>query len=283
MNVQEFFDFLSELNYTVLNPPTHPFKNEWSKIYNSIQPHFYGDVPPALEEAFPNEEPAILNYRKKTYQAKTESPLVKAITELHRLLSGAKHSVKFDSKRMEEWVKSKKFGDIDLTSYFFNIFVPNRILDPNAVMLINPTGQGVTDNSQRVDVEAKIIQSDRIVFNDPDYNLLIYKGISKNKYAGVGIMSPTYYHIVTDMFYAEVNESEFVIMYEHNSGVRPWATLGGRAVPYFDRYGNTFRVFKSDFSPAIPYLNPERTFGIQQPAIDILGVHLQRAPDALDR
>lgn len=267
MNVQEFFDFLSELNYTVLNPPTHPFKNEWRKIYDSIQPHFYGDVPPALEEAFPNEEPAILNYRKKTYQAKTESPLVKAITELHRLLSNAKHSVKFDSKRMEEWIKGKKFGDMDLTTYFFNVFVPNRILDPNAVMLINPTGLGVTDNSQRVDVEVKIIQSDRIVFNDPDYSLLIYKGIAKNKYAGVGIMSPTYYHIVTDMFYAEVDESEFKIIYEHNSSVRPWVTLGGRAVPYFDRYGNTFRVFKSDFSPAIPYLNDAAIYDNQHKSV----------------
>ena len=78
-------------------------KNEWKKIYESIKPHFYGQVPLALDTAFPNEDDQILQYRKRTYQPKTESPLVKAITELNRLLSSAKHSIRFDNLEMLDY------------------------------------------------------------------------------------------------------------------------------------------------------------------------------------
>ena len=134
MTIEEYYAFINSLGTTLLNPPVHPFKSEWAKIYNDIKPHFFGDVPPALERAFPNEDNEILNYRKNTYQPKTESPLVKAITELGRLLSNAKHSVKFDNKEMQDYVENNKFGDQTIIRYFFNMFVPNRILDPNAVM-----------------------------------------------------------------------------------------------------------------------------------------------------
>lgn len=271
MNVIEFFDFLESINTTILNPPVHPFKKDWKVIYESIKPHFYGEVPPALETAFPNEDDQILNYRKKTYQPKTESPLVKAITELHRLLSSAKHSVRFESMQMQEWVDEKKFGDVNLQTFFFSIFVPNRVLDPNAVLLVMPEGEGLENDTVRVDVDMKIIQSDRIVFNDPEYKLLIYKGINKNKYASIGIENPLYYHIVTDMFYAVARQigdkNVFEVIYEHNSGISPWVTMGGRSVPKYDAYGNTFRIFKSDFSPAIPYLNDAAIFDNQHKSV----------------
>ena len=172
MNVEEFLKFMDEIAVGILSPPVHPFKNEWKKIYESIKPHFYGQVPLALDTAFPNEDDQILQYRKRTYQPKTESPLVKAITELNRLLSSAKHSIRFDNLEMQQYIEEKTFGDVDLTKYFFNLFVPYRVLDPNAVLLVSPVGDGIIDETQRVDIELKPIQSDRIVFNDPDYKLL---------------------------------------------------------------------------------------------------------------
>jgi hypothetical protein len=271
MNLEQFNEFLASVGSTILNPPIHPFKDEWKKIYESIKPHFYGEVPPALDKAFPNEDDQILNYRKKTYQAKTESPVVKAITELNRLLSSAKHSVKFENAQMQEYCENQKFGDTSLQQYFFSVLVPNRVLDPNAVLLIEPKGQGLTDDSVRLDIEMKVIQSDRIVFNDPEYKLLIYKGISKNKYATLGVENPLYYHIVTDMFYAQAraygDKTMFEVIYEHNSGIKPWVTLGGRAVPKYDQYGNTFKIYKSDFSPAIPYLNDAAIFDNQHKSV----------------
>jgi hypothetical protein len=271
MNLEQFNEFLDSVGSTILNPPIHPFKNEWKKIYESIKPHFYGEVPPSLDTAFPNEDEQILDYRKKTYQAKTESPVVKAITELHRLLSSAKHSVKCENLQMQELSENYKFGDVNLQEYIFSILVANRVLDPNAVVLIEPIGDGLTNDSVRLDIEMKIIQSDRIVFNDPEYKLLIYKGISKNKYATLGIENPLYYHIVTDMFYAQAraygDKTMFEVIYEHNSAIMPWVTLGGRVVPKYDNYGNTFKIYKSDFSPAIPYLNDAAIFDNQHKSV----------------
>ena len=271
MNIEQFYEFLNTVNATILNPPVHPFKADWKRIYESIKPHFYGEVPPALDKAFPNEDEQILNYRKNTYQPKTESPLVKAITELHRLLSSAKHSVRFENMDMQQFAENEKFGENNLQSFVFSVFIPNRVLDPNAVLLIEPKGEGIETDNVRVNVDMKVIQSDRIVFNDPEYRLLIYKGISKNKYATLGIENPLYYHIVTDMFYAQAraygDKTMFEVIYEHNSGIMPWVTLGGRVVPKYDTYGNTFKIYKSDFSPAIPYLNDAAIFDNQHKSV----------------
>lgn len=271
MNVEQFLKFMDEIAVGILSPPVHPFKNEWKKIYESIKPHFYGQVPLALDTAFPNEDDQILQYRKRTYQPKTESPLVKAITELNRLLSSAKHSIRFDNLEMQQYIEEKTFGDVDLTKYFFNLFVPYRVLDPNAVLLVSPVGDGIIDETQRVDIELKPIQSDRIVFNDPDYKLLIYKGINKKKYSSFALEQPLWYHIVTDEFYAEVKsidgQSEFTVLYNHNMGIVPWITMGGRAVPMYDNYGNAFVIYKSDFSPAIPYLNDAAIYDNQHKSV----------------
>jgi hypothetical protein len=47
----------------------------------------------------------------------------------------------------------------------------------------------------------------------------------------------------------------------------PWVTLGGRVVPKYDSYGNTFKIYKSDFSPAIPYLNDAAIFDNQHKSV----------------
>lgn len=270
MNAEEFELFLKETNSTILSPPVSPCKANWREVYDNIRPHFYGLVPSALDKAFPNEDGEILKYRKSTYQPKTESPLVKAITELHRLLSGAKHSIKFENQEMQKYINETKIGDYDFTKFFFSSFVSNRALDPNAVFLVNPYGDGLLNPAVSVELEYKIIQSDRIIFNDPEYNLLIYKGSNKNKYASTFTLDTVYY-IVTDMFYAKVETlevgTEFELIYNHNSGINPWVTLGGRSVPKYDSHGNVFHYYKSDFSPAMPYLNDAAIFDNQHKSV----------------
>lgn len=73
------------------------------------------------------------------------------------------------------------------------------------------------------------------------------------------------------MFYAQArsygDKTMFEVIYEHNSGIMPWVTLGGRVVPKYDIYGNTFKIYKSDFSPAIPYLNDAAIFDNQHKSV----------------
>jgi hypothetical protein len=267
MNAEEFVQFISEAA-TQNTPPSNPFRDDWEEIRKAIEPHFYGKVPHVLEESFPNEDPQILKYRKQTYQPKTESPVVKAITDLSRLLSTSKHSVLFDNNEMSDWYKTYKLGDDDLFHYFFKVVTPNRVSDPNALMVIDVTGPGLTSDRERVEPMFKIIQSNRVVFNDPDFNLIIYSGVSKPKYSRNTIASINgLYHVVTDEFYGIIEQGNFSVIYEHGTGLNPWFTLGGRAIQKYDTYGNTYTIYKSDFSAAVPYLNDAAIFDNQHKSV----------------
>ena len=94
MNKQEFLDFLKQAGSTIQSLPIYPFKREWAKITDEISPHFYGDIPDALEKTFPNEDDEVFQYRKDTYQAKTKACITDAINKLSRLLQDSKFSVK---------------------------------------------------------------------------------------------------------------------------------------------------------------------------------------------
>ncbi len=267
MNAEQFVQFISEAA-TLNTPPSNPFREDWEEIRKAIEPHFYGEVPNVLEESFPNEDPKILEYRKQTYQPKTESPVVKAITDLSRLLSTSKHSVLFDNDQMQDWYKTYKIGDDDLFHHFFKVVTPNRISDPNALFVIDVTGPGLTSARERVQPMFKIIQSNRVIFNDPDFNLIIYSGVSKPKYSRNTIASINgLYHVVTDEFYGIIENGNFSVIYEHNTGLNPWFTLGGRAIQKYDNYGNTYTIYKSDFSAAVPYLNDAAIFDNQHKSV----------------
>jgi hypothetical protein len=267
MNVEEFVSFMKMAGSSTV-PPSNPFKSDWAKIRADIAPHFYGSVPEVLEKSFPNEDPEILDYRKQTYQPKTESPIVKAITDLSRLLSTSKHSVLFESEPMQNFYRDFRIGDDDLFHYFFKVVVPNRVLDPNGILVIEPTGNGLESNSERVQISLKIIQSDRVVFNDPDFNLIIYRGISKPKYStSVDFALNGIYMVVTDEFFGMIENGVFRLIYQHDTGMNPWFTLGGRGVPRYDNNGNTYIVYKSDFSPAVPYLNDAAIYDNQHKSV----------------
>lgn len=266
MNVEQFLEFMRNAGSTHV-PPLHPFKYEWERIKAEIAPHFYGDIPSVLKKAFPNEDPEIMEYRKGIYQAKTESPMVKAITDLYRLLSTAKHAVYFDNEQMQNWYNETQISGHDIFDYFFSVVVPIRILDPNSLFVVYPTGEGVKNPRKRVDIKFELIQSERIVFNDPDYDLVIYAGERRPKYTS-DITSPTngFYHVVTSEFYATLINGEFEVVYYHGTGKRPWFTLGGRAIPRY-KNENTYIVYKSDFSPAVPYLNDAAIFDNQHKSV----------------
>lgn len=268
MNPRDVEAFFARLGYTFNSLPKHPFKKEWADIKHAIEPHFYGNIPTALEKAFPNEDPAIAEYRKGIYSAKTMSPVVKATTELLRLLSSSKHSVYFENENMQQWYENASYMDKDVFSYFFDVILPYRVLDPNAVGVVIPNGRGIEEDNVKVDVEFNIIPSSRIVFNDPDVPMLIYKGTIAPKYQSPLIASTNNtYYIITDEFYGEIVEGVLTPIYYHNSGKRPWFTLGGRAVPFYDNQGHQYIVFQSDFSAAVPYLNDAAVYDNQEKSI----------------
>lgn len=268
MNQVEFIQFLKNAGGGYSTPPANPFKKVWKSVKDAIKPHVYGEVPETLRKAFPNEDEEITKWRNENYQHKTLSPVEKAMGELLRLLSTSKHSVYFQNVEMQNWYKSVKFNGKDLFSYFFDVVVPMRILDPNAVMVILPTGRGLEDDRVQVDIKLQIISSDRMIFNDPDEPLIIYRDVNRKKYTAINdVMIDGVYTVITDEFYGEIKEGEFRQLYAHNSGMNPWFTLGGRAKVFYDGNDRDYVVYYSDFSPAVPYLNDAAIFDNQDKAI----------------
>jgi hypothetical protein len=285
MNPNEFVDFYKQSGGSFTSPPTNPFKKEWKRIKEDIEPHFMGQVPPALLEAFPNEDGEIKKYRLNTYQAKTESPIVKAINELTRLITGSKYSVYFDSEKMQDWYENSDFAGERFVYYFFKKIIPYRILDPNAVALVDLSYVPETA-AEQVEIDMTIISSDRVIFYDNEYPLLIYKGETKKKYTStIEYAFNEVYKVVTDEFYGrvlpvqgnynynpefdiEIQSGFFLrIDYIHGLGFVPFSVLGGRPVPKYDRYGNQYIVYKSDFSAAVPYLNDAAIFDNQHRSV----------------
>lgn len=266
MTAAEFLDWVK--NFGGVNSiPNHPFKAKWAEIYDEIKPHYYGDVPQVLEDTFPNEDENISEYRKKVYQAKTESCITESINKLSRLMQESKFSIVYANEQMDDFMGSYMVEGEKFTDYFLQKFPSKRMLDPNAVLLAVPTGAGVEQPNIAVDVEFKFIESHYIKIVDLDEKVLVYRApIYQNKYQAISYLGEnelvTYRdYVVTDQFYGYIevggdtnSPSYLVVQYEHNMGILPFVVMGGRALSQ-DYKGFQFSYFKSDISAAIPFLN----------------------------
>jgi len=263
MDSFQFLDFIKLFGNNISSLPKHPFRKEWRKEVESIEPHYLGNIPPALEKTFPNEDADVFNYRCETYQAKTMGLLTDAINKLSRLLSMSKHSVSYENDEMKMYVEEKEVNGEPIMQFLLNNFISKRVIDPNAVLLLRPAGEAVENNDTqiRADVSFEFIASKEIVFIDHELRLLIFKSPSKNKYAAPISDS---YDIVTDVFYGNIqpkqgstSELDFNFT-NHDLGFVPFVVLGGRAISR-DYNGHNFIYYMSDFSGAVAYLNDAAT------------------------
>ena len=268
MNAEEFVLWAKELG-GVNNIPDHPFKHKWEKVYKDIEPHFYGEVPKILRTTFPNEDPAIYDYRKKTYQPKTESCITESVNKLSRLMQDSKYSINYEDENTKNYFDNDlKVQGQTFQQFFLSKFPSKRALDPNGVFLADVTGEGVNRSDIRVELDFKFIESKYIKLVDLDLGILIYRAPTyKNKYkavqslANTGVSELTNYrwYVVTDEFYGYIeiggqDSSKLVQVYEHSFGSVPFVIMGGRPLSE-DYNGFQFYYFKSDLSSAIPFLN----------------------------
>jgi hypothetical protein len=261
MNREDFIAFVNRFGKGIQALPENPFKKEWVKIYEEIAPHYFGYVPPILRKTFPNEDKAIYEYRKETYQAKTEACLTDAVNNLSRHLSMAKHSVKFESDLMKAYIADKRVEGEQFSQWFLSKFVSNRIIDPNGVLVVNVGGTAFEEMRTDIPVEVffDFIHSTDIVFLDLDLKLLVYKAPAKRWEKN----QATEYKIVTDEFYGTAytaTDGTMIVdeFYVHDIGMLPAVILGGRPISR-NHEGTAYTYYKSDISSAIPYLNDAAT------------------------
>lgn len=266
MNPEAFQTWVKQFG-GVYSIPKHPFKDRWAEIEEEIAPHYYGDVPAILHETFPNEDEKISQYRKATYQAKTESCVTEFTNKLSRLMQDSKFSIVYANEQMEGFVESLMIEGEKFTDFFLSKFPSKRMLDPNAVLLAKPKGAGLERADVAVELDFRFIESKYIQFIDLDEKVLVYRAPRyENKYQAIsalGLSGTVTYrdYVVTDQFYGYIevggddgDPSFLVVEYEHNMGILPFVVMGGR--PLTDDYrGFQFSYYKSDISSAIAFLN----------------------------
>ena len=285
MSPEEFLEWVVSRYGSFESIPTHPFKSKWKKITDEIAPHYFGRVPKALEETFPNEDEEVFNYRIKTYQPKTEACITDAINKLSRLLQDSKFHIRYDNENMERFIKQeKKVEGERITDFFISKFVSKRMLDPNGVFLPFPKGPGLTNNQIPIDFDLQFIESEQIKFIDFDLKLLIYRGPSREKYpptlTDATVVDEFYDYVVTDTFCGviipkietgpdnkPVRSSTLKVIYEYDLGGKvPFIVMGGRPLTEKD-HGYSFTYYKSDLSSAIPFLNDAATSDNQEKSV----------------
>lgn len=172
MNPEAFQTWVKQFG-GVYSIPKHPFKDRWAEIEEEIAPHYYGDVPAILHETFPNEDEKISQYRKATYQAKTESCVTEFTNKLSRLMQDSKFSIVYANEQMEGFVESLMIEGEKFTDFFLSKFPSKRMLDPNAVLLAKPKGAGLERADVAVELDFRFIESKYIQFIDLDEKVLV--------------------------------------------------------------------------------------------------------------
>lgn len=230
----------------------------WAKVYNDIYPHFYGFMPKAIRDAFPNEAKKQLKYRLRIHKSMTKAELWQAIFDVKRVMMGDKFTIE-TGDLLGEWLSSRKFGTskmrMSFEGYLWDMVYPHRVLDPNAVLAVIPTP---TSENERVKIELRIFPSDCIEYYDDDKVVIYDKKISSSTAQKWWVFTRDMVMIRVKRSSKNVNEQstdEIQVIYEHFNGFTGVCPLGGVHMVIQDyRTQREVCYYESDFSYAVPLM-----------------------------
>jgi hypothetical protein len=118
------------------------------KNYNEIRIHSDGKAPGNLiEERRPGESELILAYRKKIYQPKTKTVIMKVMNLLGKIRRSSDWTIKYDEKAspatiakdqtLQEYCERNYPEYASLTKWYFDVALKQQVIDPNAVALVH--------------------------------------------------------------------------------------------------------------------------------------------------
>jgi hypothetical protein len=257
MNEQEFAIWLKHFtgreNANVANLDYPVEYKYWNEVYEGIFPHFYGFMPSAIREAFPNESYDQLEYRLRIHRSMTKSELWQAIFDVKRILMGDKFTIK-TGLELNGFLSMTKFGSdkkqLPFEKYMWDIVYPRRVLDPNAILAVIPVPSENQNESVDIDLrifshfDIKYCSDDMVIVNDP------------NQTSG----TDQFYWVFTtsDILIAELIDNQWTVRtwYTHNNGKTGVEFLGGLHMTMSDYYTHEdICYFESDFSYAVPIMD----------------------------
>ena len=252
--MEEEFDII-KYNQEFLNMDEPEHKQEWIDAMQNMFVHTRGSLPEKiLSERRPNEDQTLYKYRLSIYEPITTGSINRAIDTLYRIFQSANFSIQINPD-LDDYLSVKKFTGQYFYSYIQKYVVRRMIEDANGLLVWMPSGEGLTNPSEKVQVKPVLVYSDNIVqmdddhitFYQPNETVLINHG-------GLDVKGKVYYTLTKTHIYrhtekekASKNAYELEEIYQHNFDMIPAITLGGNITE--DDY------FVSYFSPFLPFAN----------------------------
>lgn len=252
--MEEEFDII-KYNQEFLNLDEPEHKQEWIDAMQKMFVHTRGSLPEKiLSERRPNEDQTLYQYRLSIYEPITTGSINRAIDTLYRIFQSANFSIQINPN-LDDYLSVKKFTGQYFYSYIQKFVVRRMIEDANGLLVWMPTGEGLTNPSEKVQVKPVLVYSsdivqmddDHITFYQPNESVLINQG-------GIDVKGKVYYTLTKTHIYrhtekekASKNAYELEEIYQHNFDMIPAITLGGNITE--DDF------FVSYFSPFLPFAN----------------------------
>lgn len=313
MNIAQFADYVNQHKITLsgghsvsmgsgglgaFSPEIALLRSEWLAVKAGIAPHFYGLMPSAVNEAFPNEDAAQLAYRRRIHTSPTKDKLWKAITDVNRIIMSVNFVTNYGDN-LAEWLAQNKapFNGFSLLEYIGNALYPQRVLDPNGWYAVLPEGLAdMAENEQgelvsiqpqsRKDLGVKVMYypSENLIYKSAEVMIFAEYKINDALVGMVGsgayIASQLCYRILTkeSSFLYNPNGKTPAEMYQEYFQADgreeiPAGLLGGRWIPRVStNTGLNLSYFESDFSFAVPVMNDLSVVKNQHKAITCTSV-----------
>jgi len=240
-NLQDFIKNFFKL-------PVPHAKKEWENVFESMIVHTRGKSPGRLLNARrPNETKEVFDYRVANYKAITYGSMGRAMDELHRIVSNINFKYSIPEKT-NNYLIEKRFSNDTFLDFMSTSVLYRMIEDPNGLLVWLPSGDGLTDSSQRAEPEPYLVYSmDILAFLSNERSW-----VTNNK--GEDSMDGAVFYILTkNEFYKLVqvgkkSDLRFVLelIYEHQLGEIPYVILKG------NKCGD---VYQSYFSPYLAFGN----------------------------
>ena len=313
MNIAQFADYVNQHKITLsgghsvsmgsgglgaFSPEIALLRSEWLAVKAGIAPHFYGLMPSAVNEAFPNEDAAQLAYRRRIHTSPTKDKLWKAITDVNRIIMSVNFVTNYGDN-LAKWLAQNKapFNGFNLLEYIGNALYPQRVLDPNGWYAVLPEGLAdMAENEQgelvsiqpqsRKDLGVKVMYypSENLIYKSAEVMIFAEYKINDALVGMVGsgayIASQLCYRILTkeSSFLYNPNGKTPAEMYQEYFQADgreeiPAGLLGGRWIPRVStNTGLNLSYFESDFSFAVPVMNDLSVVKNQHKAITCTSV-----------
>lgn len=257
MNEQEFLEWVKQMtgrekaDLTVFDYPVE--YKYWKEVYEGIFPHFYGFMPKAIREAFPNESYDQLEYRIRIHKSMTKSELWQAIFDVKRILMGDKFTIE-RGVELNDFLTNTTFGSdkkkLSFEKYMWDIVYPRRVLDPNAVLAVIPVPS--EDQNEEVGVDLRIFAHTDIKYCSDELVIVYDNNMSTER-------NPIYWVFTTNnvlIWEKDKGQISVRLWYNHNNGKTGVEFLGGLHMTMADYYTyEDVNYFESDFSYAVPYMD----------------------------